>query len=110
MSAADADAWSAAGTTIETSDGHVWMRVVPASTPTASHDPLLVLHGFPSSSFDWRHVLPALSATHDVILFDFLGFGSSSKPDRRYSIELHANTAEAVAAAAGVERVVLVSH
>jgi pimeloyl-ACP methyl ester carboxylesterase len=55
-------------------------------------------------------VLPAFRATHDVILFDFLGFGSSSKPDRRYSIELHANTAEAVAAHAGVERVILVSH
>ena len=110
MSAADAEAWSAAGTTIDTSDGPVWMRVVPAATPTTGHDPLLVLHGFPSSSFDWRHVLLAFSATHDVILFDFLGFGSSSKPDRRYSIELHANTAEAVAAHAGVERVFLVSH
>jgi len=96
--------------TIDTADGPLWMRVVPAETPTAGHDPLFVLHGFPSSSFDWRHVLPAFRATHDVILFDFLGFGSSSKPDRRYSIELHANTAEAVAAHAGVERVILVSH
>jgi len=110
VTAADAQAWSAAGTIIDTADGPVWMRVVPAETPTAGHDPLFVLHGFPSSSFDWRHVLPAFRATHDVILFDFLGFGSSSKPDRRYSIELHANTAEAVAAHAGVERVILVSH
>ncbi|KKK81425.1 hypothetical protein LCGC14_2813580, partial [marine sediment metagenome] len=35
---------------------------------------LLFLHGFPSSSFDWRH-LPALESTHEVIAFDFLGFG-----------------------------------
>jgi pimeloyl-ACP methyl ester carboxylesterase len=110
MTAADAEAWRAAGSTIDTPDGPVWMRVVPATTPTAGHDPLLVLHGFPSSSFDWRHVLPAFAATHDVVLFDFLGFGSSGKPDRRYSIELHANTTEIVAAHAGVERVILVSH
>jgi len=110
MSEADAAAWSAGGTTVETTDGAVWMRFVAAASPTPGHDPLLVLHGFPSSSFDWRHVLPALSATHDVFLFDFLGFGSSSKPDRRYSIELHANTAEAVVAQAGLERVLLVSH
>jgi len=110
VSAADALAWSDAGTTIDTPDGSVWTRVVPAAAPAEGNDPLLVLHGFPSSSFDWRHVLPALSATHDVIFFDFLGFGSSAKPDRRYSIELHANTAEAVAAHAGLERVVLVSH
>jgi len=110
MSEADAAAWSAGGTTVETTDGAVWMRFVAAASPTPGHDPLLVLHGFPSSSFDWRHVLPALSATHDVVLFDFLGFGSSSKPDRRYSIELHANTAEAVVAQAGLERVLLVSH
>ena len=110
MSVADATEWAAAGTTIDTPDGPVWMRVVPADAPTPGHDPLLVLHGFPSSSFDWRHVLRAFCATHDVILFDFLGFGSSSKPDRRYSIELHANTAETVAAHAGAEQVVLVSH
>jgi pimeloyl-ACP methyl ester carboxylesterase len=102
--------WAEAGSMIDTPDGPVWMRLVPATTPSTGNDPLLVLHGFPSSSFDWRHVLPALRATHDVVLFDFLGFGSSSKPDRRYSIELHANTAEAVTAHAGLDRVVLVSH
>lgn len=106
----NAPEWAEAGSMIDTPDGPVWMRLVPATTPTTGNDPLLVLHGFPSSSFDWRHVLPALRATHDVVLFDFLGFGSSSKPDRRYSIELHANTAEAVAAHAGLDRVVLVSH
>jgi len=105
-----AEEWSDAGSLVDTPDGPVWTRVVPAATPTPGNDPILVLHGFPSSSFDWRHVLPTLAASHDVVLFDFLGFGSSSKPDRRYSIELHANTVEAVAAHAGLERVVLVTH
>ncbi len=44
------------------------------------------------------------------MLFDFLGFGLSDKPDVRYSIRGYADTAEAVAKAAGLERVVLVTH
>jgi pimeloyl-ACP methyl ester carboxylesterase len=45
-----------------------------------------------------------------VILFDFLGFGFSAKPDLRYSIELQADVTEAVVAAAGVDRVALLTH
>lgn len=45
---------------------------------------VLILHGFPSSSFDWRHVLPALEEEFRVILLDFPGFGCSAKP-RDYS-------------------------
>ena len=49
---------------------------MPAAVPTPGNDPLLVLHGFPSSSFDWRHVLAALRrAPTTSSLFDFLGFG-----------------------------------
>jgi len=35
--------------------------------------PLLVLHGFPTSSFDFRHVLPALAANRRVLLLDLIG-------------------------------------
>src|SRR5207253_6482114 len=50
-------------------------------------------------------------ATHRrVVLFDFVGFGLSAKPDRRYSIELHADTAVEVAASCGLERVALCTH
>jgi pimeloyl-ACP methyl ester carboxylesterase len=42
--------------------------------------PLLVLlHGFPSSSYDWRPLLEELPG-RDVLAFDFLGFGLSEKP------------------------------
>jgi pimeloyl-ACP methyl ester carboxylesterase len=44
------------------------------------------------------------------VLFDFLGFGLSDKPDIRYSIRGYADTTEAVAAFAGLEQVVLVTH
>ena len=51
--------------------------------------PLVVLlHGYPSSSYDWRHVLPAIEATGaSTLVFDFLGFGLSDKPaDHVYSL------------------------
>jgi pimeloyl-ACP methyl ester carboxylesterase len=102
--------WEALGRRIPV-DGHaVWMCDL-APTGPALGDPVLVLHGFPSSSFDWRHVVgPWRAAGRRVVLFDFLGFGLSAKPDLRYGIRLHADTAIAVARAAGLEQVVLVTH
>ena len=41
---------------------------------------LFMLHGFPSSSFDWHLVVPELAKRMRVVTFDFLGFGLSDKP------------------------------
>ncbi len=101
--------WEAGGRRIATPQGEVFARDVPAAGVEAGA-PILVLHGFPTSSFDFRRVVPALSRARRVVLFDFLGFGLSDKPDRRYSIELHADAAEAVARALGLERVALLTH
>jgi len=48
-----------------------------------SAPPLLVLHGFPTSSFDMRAALPSLAADRPVIVHDHLGFGFSDKPARK---------------------------
>jgi pimeloyl-ACP methyl ester carboxylesterase len=109
MSGSEVLAWEAAGVRIATPRGEVWARCVPASREETG-DPILVLHGFPTSSFDFRRVLPALSRERRVVLLDFPGFGLSDKPDLRYSIELHADAAEAVARALGLERVALLTH
>jgi pimeloyl-ACP methyl ester carboxylesterase len=56
--------------------------------------PLLLLHGFPSSSFDWRALL-ALEPDRAVLAFDFLGFGLSDKPrDHVYSLGWQADLVE----------------
>jgi pimeloyl-ACP methyl ester carboxylesterase len=102
--------WEARGQRISVDGLDVFMLDAPATGPE-SGDPLLVLHGFPTSSFDWRSVIePVRAAGRRVVLFDFLGFGLSDKPDVRYSIRGYADTAEAVARAAGLERVVLATH
>jgi len=72
---------------------------------------VLILHGFPSSSFDWYRVVPKLAARTRVVAFDFLGYGLSAKPaDARYSLFEQADLAEAVAANHGATSVVLVTH
>jgi pimeloyl-ACP methyl ester carboxylesterase len=102
-------AWEAAGHRIEVGGHAVFVRDVP-SEGTEAAPPLLALHGFPSASFDLRHVLDALRRGRRVLLLDFLGFGLSAKPDLRYSIELQADVAAAVVASTGVDRVDLLTH
>jgi pimeloyl-ACP methyl ester carboxylesterase len=101
--------WRARGNTTATAAGEVFVVDVP---PYEDHgrDPLLVLHGFPTCSADWRHVVDELAVHRRVVVFDFVGFGLSAKPDRRYSIELHADTAVEVTASCGLERVTLCTH
>ena len=101
--------WEARGHRIAAEGGSVWVLDVPAARADAG-DPIFVLHGFPSCSFDWRDVIEPMRAGRRVVLFDFLGFGLSDKPDYRYSIDKYADTAEAVAAHCGLDRVVLVTH
>jgi pimeloyl-ACP methyl ester carboxylesterase len=56
--------------------------------------PLVLLHGFPSSSFDWRGVLDAAKA-HPALAFDFLGFGLSEKPrEHTYTLGWQADLTE----------------
>lgn len=72
--------------------------------------PVLFLHGYPSSSYDWRALLEKLPGRRTVC-FDFLGFGLSEKPpDQTYSLNLQADIAEAVWRRAGGGRVLLVAH
>lgn len=71
--------------------------------------PLLVLlHGFPSSSYDWRHVLE-LEPGRNILAFDFLGFGLSDKPrEHTYGLAWQADLTEELIARHGDGRPVFV--
>ncbi|MDP9188535.1 MAG: alpha/beta hydrolase [Actinomycetota bacterium] len=74
--------------------------------------PLLVLlHGFPSSSYDWRLLLDH-EPSRAVLAFDCLGFGLSEKPaDHDYTLAEQADIAEQlVKQGGGGEPVFLVGH
>jgi len=50
---------------------------------------IVIVHGFPSSSFDYHKVdLEELRKFGDVILFDHLGFGFSSKPEKDFTFSI----------------------
>jgi pimeloyl-ACP methyl ester carboxylesterase len=72
--------------------------------------PVLVLHGFPTSSHDWHRVLHELARRHRVVLLDMLGYGLSDKPDQRYSLFDQADVVEAVARELALDAVSLVTH
>lgn len=76
--------------------------------PTA----LLLIHGFPTASWDWEPVWPGLCAQFEQVLApDLLGFGFSAKPPRhRYSLMEQADLCEALLAHCGVGDVHLLAH
>jgi len=76
-----------------------------------SGEPLLLLHGFPTSSWDWHHLWADLGKKYQVIAFDYAGFGFSSKPaDGPYSVFAYAYQAEAVLQQYGIGEVHLLAH
>ncbi len=66
-------------------------RVFVVDTGSRDRTPLVILHGYPTSSHDFHRVLPALAEHHRVIVHDHLGFGLSDKP-RQYSYGLFEQT------------------
>ena len=109
MTVTTSTGWEAIGTRRELCGHGVFTIDAPAIGPEA-HAPLLVLHGFPTSSFDYAAVLDGLRAGRRVLLFDMLGYGLSDKPDQAYTMALQADVAAAFVAALGLDRVALLSH
>ena len=78
-------------------------------------DPIVFLHGNPTSSYLWRNVIPHLAARGRCVAPDLIGMGDSEKLEDggpgRYRFVEHREYLDALLAALGVtERVVLVLH
>ena len=76
-----ASSWYANGSYIEVL-GHKLFVVDQGK----SKDTLLILHGYPTSSYDYYKVLDDLSANYRVIIHDHLGFGFSDKPQNCHEL------------------------
>ena len=71
---------------------------------------LLLLHGFPSSSFQFRELMPLLADKYRVIAPDLPGFGFTEVPTARkytYTFDNLANTVDAWTRALGLNRFAL---
>jgi pimeloyl-ACP methyl ester carboxylesterase len=64
---------------------------------------LLLIHGFPTASWDWHRLWPALGVRFDVVAADMIGFGFSDKPrDYDYSLNDQATLHETLLAELGL--------
>jgi pimeloyl-ACP methyl ester carboxylesterase len=73
--------------------------------------PVLLLHGWPTSSFLWREVMKPIGRSNRVLALDLPGFGGSSKPpDASYSFPFHEQAIDGFLAAVDAERISLAVH
>lgn len=75
-------------------------------------DPIVLLHGNPTSSYLWRNVLPHVAdqTGRRGIALDLLGFGKSDKPHGvKYSLDLHASLISGFVDKLGLKDIVLVA-
>jgi haloalkane dehalogenase len=72
---------------------------------------IMFVHGTPTWSFEYRHLIAGLRATHRCIAVDHLGFGLSDRPaDAEYTPEAHAQRLRAFVDKLGLTRFTLVVH
>jgi pimeloyl-ACP methyl ester carboxylesterase len=73
--------------------------------------PLVLLHGFPTSSHDWSRVWDALRMRRRLLALDLPGYGFSAKPaDYSYSLLEQADVVELVLRERGIARAHLLAH
>ena len=64
--------------------------------------PLLLVHGYPTSSWDWHRIWGTLAAERRLVAFDMLGFGLSEKPHSGYSIHRQTDLQEMLVETLGI--------
>ena len=109
-----ANDWKSKGEFITVNDRKLF--VIDTSSFFSSEDKIptetmVILHGYPTSSYDYYKVLPELSKHYRVIIHDHLGFGFSDKPlDYSYSLLDQADLALQLWQLLGVKKVHLLAH
>eukprot|EP00239_Pterosperma_sp_CCMP1384_P002543 CAMPEP_0197854178 /NCGR_PEP_ID=MMETSP1438-20131217/24165_1 /TAXON_ID=1461541 /ORGANISM="Pterosperma sp., Strain CCMP1384" /LENGTH=405 /DNA_ID=CAMNT_0043468825 /DNA_START=73 /DNA_END=1290 /DNA_ORIENTATION=+ len=91
-------------------DGRITLNVREAG----GDGPLVVMvHGFPESSYSWRHQLKALAAAgYKAVAYDQRGYGASDKPEdsAAYNIAELCKDCKELIGALGYENAVVVGH
>ena len=73
-------------------------------------DPILFIHGNPTSSYLWRNVIPHLETQGRVIALDLIGMGKSGKPDIDYTFADHIQYVEGFIDTLKLKNITLVLH
>jgi pimeloyl-ACP methyl ester carboxylesterase len=74
-------------------------------------EPIVLLHGFPTSSHLWGKLVPLLPEGHRVVVVDLLGYGRSDRPGgRSLSLRAHAERVIELLDALGINYACVVGH
>jgi len=73
-------------------------------------EPLLVIHGYPTSSYDYVEVIDGLTEHRRVVLLDLLGYGLSDKPDLAYTLATQADIVVELTEQLELDRLSLLTH
>jgi pimeloyl-ACP methyl ester carboxylesterase len=99
--------WVSAGEKRRLAGYQVFVR----TSVTPGRPPLLLIHGYPTASYDWVRVWSRLAERHSLYALDMLGFGLSDKPrDSAYPITLQADLCMALLDDCGVTNAHVLAH
>jgi pimeloyl-ACP methyl ester carboxylesterase len=74
-------------------------------------EPIVMIHGIPTSSFLWRHVQESLSGKYTTYALDLLGYGRSDKPaNSDYTLSTQADIVAGLMDELGLGKVVIACH
>jgi hypothetical protein len=107
--------WSSAGRRFSFNNLSIFYRDSlddsPSSSSANGKPTLLLLHGYPSSSFDWHPIWAKLAKRFRLIAPDFIGLGFSDKPQSHvYSLLEQADMVTALMASLDLHSAHVLSH
>jgi haloalkane dehalogenase len=85
-------------------NSHIFYREI------GTGDPIVFLHGVPTSSYLWRHIMPEMASYGRCIAPDMIGMGQSGKPAIAYTIDDHIYYIHQFIKALGLTNITLVMH
>jgi len=104
--------WEKSGAYVTIKGHQIFLMDTLGTDPNVKTKEVIVLiHGFPTSSWDWTKIWKPLSAGYRLVAMDMLGFGLSDKPDpHKYSIHEQADIIEGVIAQLGLKNFHVLAH
>jgi pimeloyl-ACP methyl ester carboxylesterase len=85
--------WKELGNLISINDYNIFV----CDTGVEEKETIILIHGFPTSSWDWKDIWALLEKDYRLIAVDMLGFGFSDKPNpHKYSISEQADIIEKI--------------
>lgn len=101
----DLNLWKNSGTYFEFKKHQIFYK------KAGKGETIILLHGFPTASYDWWKIWDELSKSYQVIALDFLGFGFSDKPKKyHYSIFEQATIVEELAKSLQIKKAHILAH